>query len=463
MSKVVPFPRSISIFTLAMINVAAIGSVKNWPFTAEYGLGSLFFLLLAALVFFFPVSLVAAELATGWPKQGGIYVWVREAFGHRAGFLAIFLLWIENVIWYPTILSFISATLAYIFNPALAENTRYTVTVVLVLFWAATLANLFGMRLSGWISSIGAFCGTMIPGALIIILGAFWYFGGNPIEIPLTAKALIPSFKFNDLVFFTGVLLALAGMEMSSVHARDVKHPQRDYPRAIFLSAALILGLSLLGVLSIAMVIPQKEISLVGGAMQALSVFMGRYNLSSFVPWVAALIAIGAFGSVSTWIIGPSKGLLAAAEGGDLPDVLRKTNEHHAPTALLLIQALIVTVLSMTFVLMPTVSSAFWLLTILVAQLYLVMYILMFAAAIALRYKKPDVQRAYKVPGGKIGIWLVCGIGILGAIFALLIGYIPPEKIEIGSPRFYTIFLLIGTAIGCLLPLLMPHFKRKKT
>ena len=71
MSKVVRFPRAVTVFTLAMINVAAIGSVKNWPFTAEYGFASIFFLLLAALVFFFPVSLVAAELATGWPKQGG--------------------------------------------------------------------------------------------------------------------------------------------------------------------------------------------------------------------------------------------------------------------------------------------------------------------------------------------------------------------------------------------------------
>ncbi len=462
MSKVVRFPRSLTIFTLAMINVAAIGSVKNWPFTAEYGLGALFFLALAALVFFFPVSLVAAELATGWPKQGGIYVWVREAFGHRVGFLAISLLWIENVIWYPTILSFIAATITYTFNPALAENTHYTVIMVLVLFWTATLANLFGMRLSGWISSVGAFCGTMIPGTLIIVLGVLWYFQGNPIEIPLTVKGLIPHFQFNDLVFFTGVLLALAGMEMSSVHARDVKNPQRDYPRAIFLSAALILGLSLLGVLSIAMVIPQKEISLVSGAMQALSIFMERYNLRHLVPWVAALIAIGAFGSVSTWIIGPSKGLLAAAEGGDLPESFRKVNQHHAPTALLLTQGIIVTFLSITFVLMPTVSSAFWILTVLVAQLYLVMYILMFASAIALRYKKPDVERAYKVPGGKLGIWIVAGIGILGSAFALLIGYIPPEKIPIGSPRFYTTFLLIGTVVGCLVPILLPHLKRKK-
>lgn len=461
-SKLVKLPKAVSVFTLAMINVAAIGSVKNWPFTAEYGFASIFFLLLAALVFFFPVSLVAAELATTWPKQGGIYVWVKEAFGHRAGFLAVWLLWIENVIWYPTVLSFISATIAYIFNPALAENHTYTVIMVLGLFWGATISNLFGMRTSGWFSSVGAFCGTFIPGVIIIGLGLLWYFSGNPLEIDLSWKAAIPSFKLDDLVFFTGVLLALAGMEMSAVHARDVRNPQKDYPKAIFLSALLILGLSLLGVLSIAIVIPQKDISLVAGAIQAISAFLTKYNLTKLVPYLAALIAIGAFGSVSTWIIGPSKGLLAAAEGGDLPKIFRHTNKHNAPTTLLIAQGAIVTVLSLLFLLMPSVSAGFWILTVLVAQLYLIMYLMMFAAFIYLRYKKPDVHRPYKVPGGTFGLWLVAGAGIIGSFFALLIGYIPPSKIPVGSPTFYVTFLIIGTIVGCLIPFTFYLFKKSK-
>src|SRR5258708_3943536 len=123
-------PRTLTVFTLAMINIAAIGSVKNWPVTAEYGFASIVYFILAAMIFFLPISLVSAELATGWPKSGGVFAWVKEAFGHRTGFLAIWLLWIENVIWYPTILSFIAATVAYIFNPSLSDNTTYTLLIV---------------------------------------------------------------------------------------------------------------------------------------------------------------------------------------------------------------------------------------------------------------------------------------------------------------------------------------------
>src|SRR3990167_2838879 len=124
--------KSLSVFMLAMMNVATIGTVKNWPVTAEYGFSAIFFLLLATLVFFIPTSLVSAELATAWPKTGGVFVWVKEAFGHRAGFLAIWLLWAENLVYYPALISFIAGTIAYIINPDLSNSTFYVLGFVVV-------------------------------------------------------------------------------------------------------------------------------------------------------------------------------------------------------------------------------------------------------------------------------------------------------------------------------------------
>lgn len=454
-------PRALSVFTLAMINVAAVGGVKNWPVISEYGFSSLFFFILAALIFFIPVSLVSAELATGWPKTGGVFVWVKEAFGHRAGFLAIWLQWIENVIWYPTVLSFIAATSAYVFNPELANNTTYTLIIVILLFWATTFANLFGMRASGAISSFGVIFGTFVPGIIIILLGVSWFFQGNPLQISLTWDNLIPDLSSpNQMVFFTGVMLALTGMEMSAVHAHEVKHPQKDYPRAILLSAIIILGLAILGVLAIAIVVPREKISLVSGSIQAFNYFVEAYNLKWLTPIMAALIAVGALGSMSTWTAGPSKGLLAAAQSGDLPPFFRKINQHGMPVSLMIAQAVIVSLLSLVFVLMPTVSSAFWILSVMVAQLYLVMYLMMFAAAIYLRYKRPEVKRAYKVPGGNLGMWIVSGIGILGSLFAIVIGFFPPSQITTGNETFYFTFLIAGGIILAIIPYIILLFKK---
>src|SRR5262249_25954120 len=160
-------------------------------------------------------------------------------------------------------------------------------------------------------------------------------------------------------------------------------------------------------------------------------------------PYIAALIAAGAFGSLNTWVIGPTKGILAAARSGDLPPYFRDVNVKGVPARLLIVQAVFVSLLSLVFVFMPTVSSAFWILTTIVAQLYLIMYILLFAAAIKLRYKRPGVDRPYKVPGGKIGIWIVSGLGILSSAFALIIGFFPPAQIITGNRVFYISFLAV--------------------
>jgi len=453
--------RTITVFTLAMINMAAIGSVKNWPTIAEYGFSSLFYYLLAALIFFIPTALVSAELATGWPKTGGVFIWVREAFGHRTGFLAIWLLWVENVIWYPTALTFIAATMAYIFDPALATNKAYLLLTSLAAFWAMTIANLRGMKISGRISSFGTIFGTFIPAAVIIGLGSLWFFSDSPLQIEFNLKSFIPDLSgIQQLVIFTGVLLSFCGMEMSAIHARDVENPQKNYPRATLMSVLLILGLSILGVLAIACVVPQKEISLTAGSMQAFVSFVGSYHIGFLVPVMAFLIVIGALASLSTWIVGPSRGLLAAAQDGDLPPYFRRLNKHGMPQRLLIAQALIVTVLSLMILFMPTINSAYWILLVMVTQVYLIMYMLMFAAAIKLRYKKADIFRAYKIPGGNLGMWIVAGSGIISSFLTLGMGFFPPAQFSTGNPVFFVMFLALGIILFCAAPSLILKFQK---
>ncbi len=444
-----------------MINVAAICSIKNWPITAEYGFSSLFYFMVSIVFFFIPSSLVSAELATGWPERGGIYAWVKAAMGHRLGFLAAWLLWIANVVWYPTILSFIAGTIAFCFNPALANHTFYLFCMILGTFWLATLLNLWGMKTSGWISSLGVMVGTMIPGILIIGLGLLWMMTGKHSHIDFTWDSFLPDMSSpKQLALLTGVLLGFAGMEMSAVHAREVKNPQRDYPRAILFSAVVIVALSLLGTLAIAIVIPQSEINLISGGIEAISFFLNSYHLEWSVPIIALMVAFGAMGGVSTWAAGPSKGLLAAAQDGDLPPILHKINKNNMPVAMLIFQGIIVTVISAVFLFMPNVNSSFWILLVLAAQLYLVMYIMMFIAGIVLRYKKPDVLRAYKIPGGNFGMWLVSGIGTIGALFAVVVGFFPPDQVETGSLFFFELFLSAGMIAFCAMPFIILFFKK---
>lgn len=452
---------SISVFVLTMMNLATILSIKNWPFAAEFGFSSLFFILLAVLTFFIPSALVSAELATGWPQQGGIFVWVKEALGNRMGFLAVWLLWVENVVWYPTILSFIAGTMAYAIDPALSDSNLFTFFTILIVFWGVTLLNFKGIRFSGFISTLGVILGTLIPGALIVILGLSWMYGSRPMEIEMNWASFFPSITHPyQLVFLAGVILSFAGIEMNAVHANDVENPQKSYPLAILVSVVLIVFFTSFGTLSIAMVIPQSKINLVAGSVAAIDYFLSAYNLKGYIPLVSVLISFGALAGLSTWIAGPSKGLLTAAQSGDLPPILRTVNKHGMPVGMLILQGIIVTVLALVFLIMPNVNSSFWMMTAMVSQLYLLMYLLLFISAIILRYNRPDVPRAFTVPGKKWGMWFVSGIGIVSSIFCIVFGFFPPTQIDTGDVLQYELIQVIGIVTFCLAPFVILWFKK---
>ncbi|MCS5708892.1 amino acid permease [Candidatus Berkiella cookevillensis] len=447
--------RILGVFTLAMINVAAIISLRNLSIMVEYGFASIFYYLLAAFVFFIPTALVCAELATGWPHAGGLYAWVSEAFGKKVGFFAVWISWMLSISWYPTVLTFTAGAFAYIFNPALIHNKHYMVVVMLSVFWIATFVNFLGMKTSGWISSMGAILGTLLPGILIISLGMIWLYLGNPIKMEVSMQSALPEFRLESMVFFAGVLLGLAGMEMSAFHAREAKNPQRDYPRAILISAVIILAISILGSLSIAFVVSKTDVSLFAGLMQAYEAFFHAFGMVWAVPVLAFMAVVGSLAGINTWILGPAKGILTCATDGFLPPFLQKVNKNNMPIGTLLFQAVIASSLTLIFFFMPDVNSSFWIVTALTIQFAMIMYILIFAAGIRLRYTQKEVLRHYRVPGkNNMGMWIVACLGILASLFAMTICFIPPAQLNMENQILYKAYLIVGLVTLSLPPLL---------
>ncbi|KTD35278.1 amino acid antiporter [Legionella moravica] len=442
----------LSVFSLVMINIIAVDSLRTLPISAKLGLSLVSYYLVAAFAFFIPVALVAAELATAYPNTGGIYVWVREAFGRRAGFITIWLQWIYNVVWYPTMLAFIAATLSYLIAPSLANNKFYLLGTALSLFWLFTLLNCFGMKLSSIVSIIGASIGTVLPMLVIIVLGIVWMFQGRPVAVNYPSSWLPDFSSFGNLALFSAVLFGLIGMEMSAVHAEEVKNPQRDYPRALLYSTLVIISTLSLGSLAIVIVVPNDNLSVVSGLIDAYSVFFNSYNMPWMTSVIAVLIILGGLSGVSAWIIGPTKGLLVSARDGSLPARFSRVNRFGAPVTILMTQGLIFTILSSIFILLDSINAAYWILSDLSAQMALLVYIIMFAAAIKLRYSRPDHPRGYTIPGGNVVMWLVAGTGIICCILAMIVGFIPPSQIPIGNVYFFEAFLIGGLILFVLIP-----------
>lgn len=455
--------KPLGFFQLVMINVIAVDSIRTLTFSAVYGFSLVFFYLLMALLFFIPTALVSAELGTGWPNRGGIYVWVREAFGKKLSLIAIWLNWIYNVIWYPTIMALITGTIAYLFNPDLANQKLYMTLSVLILYWVATLLNCFGMKTSGLLSTLGAIVGTLFPMVLIAICGFVWMAKNEPMQISFEWSQFFPNQSTTDnLAFLTNVLFGLLGLEMAATHALEMKNPKRDYPRSLWVATLIIICTIIFASLAIAIVVPSKDLKLATGVMQAFQAFTGAYQIPWALPLIALCIALGGFSQVGAWIIGPTKGLLVAAQDGALPKYFSKTNAKDVPIRILILQAILVSVLSLAFILFPTINSAYWILSVITAQLALIVYIILFAAAIKLHYQKPEIERSFRIPGKKLGIWLVCALGSVTSFAVILFGFFPPSQVPFHSVFFYELLLIFSMAICCAIPLFIFKWRQSR-
>lgn len=458
--------KTLNVFTLAMINVAAIVSLRGLPAEAVYGLSSIFYYIFAAVCFLIPVSLVSAELGTGWPEKGGVFRWVGEALGPSFGFLAIFLQWLQNTIWFPTVLTFAAVSVAFIgldqsSDIALASNRYYTLAIVLAVYWGATIMNFFGVKLSGAISKWGVLIGTIIPGVTIIILGLVYWLTGNTVQMPISTSALIPDLTdFNNLALAVSIFLFYAGMEMSAVHVTEVNDPKKNYPKAIFIAAFITVTLFILGTLAIGVIIPPKEINLTQSLLIAYNDVFALFHLEILGSVIAIFLAFGVFGQVSTWIAGPSKGLLAVGKAGYLPPVLQKVNKHGIQINILIMQGTIVTLLSIMFVLLPSVQAAYQILTALCVTLYLIMYILLFITFIKLRITQPSVDRTFKVPGGTLGMIVIGGLGLVASVAAFLFGFLPPSQINVGSSSNWIMILIGGNIVGIAIPFIIYSLRK---
>lgn len=453
---------ALSLFSLTLITVVSVDSIRNLPATALFGSQLISFFLFGAFFFLIPCALVSAELSSGWPKQGGIYMWTREAFGDSVGFLAIWFQWIENVIWYPTILSFVAGTFIYLIHPQWANNPYFLIISILITFWGATWINLRGMRSSALFSNLCAIAGLLIPMALIIGLGLFWFFSDRPVQIHFSLAEILPHWDNKNIwISLTAIMLSFCGIEVATVHANDVPNPQRTFPLSLAYASAIILGTLLLGALSIAIVLPTNDISMVSGIMQAFDAFFLEYHASFLMPFVAVMLVFGGLGGLSNWIIAPTKGLLVAAQHGHLPVIATKTNRFDAPIVILIAQAILVSLLCTVFLFIPSVNGSYWFLTALTSQVYMLMYIIMFATGIYLKFKAPDQHRPFAIPGGKFGMIFVGTLGMIGCLITLCVGFIAPDGINVGTQTHYSWMLISGLALMSLPPFVFHRHKKR--
>ncbi len=443
----------LSVMTLAIMNVTAVVSLRGLPAEAVYGPSSAFYYLFAAIVFLIPTALVAAELAAMFSdKQGGVFRWVGEAYGARTGFLAIWLQWIESTIWYPTVLTFGAVSIAFIgvneaHDMTLASNKLFTLVIVLAIYWLATFISLKGLDWVGKISKWGGMIGTIIPAGLLIVLGIVYIASGGHNNMDMSQGFFPDLTKLDNLVLASGIFLFYAGMEMMGIHVMEVRNPSRNYPRAIIIGSLITVCIFVLGTFSLGFIIPAKDISLTQSLLIGFDNYFRYLHMSWASPVIAVALMFGVLAGVLTWVAGPSKGIYAVGKAGYLPPFFQKANRIGVQRNILFVQGGVVTLLALLFVVMPSVQSFYQILSQLTVLLYLIMYMLMFSAAIVLRYKLRDTPRPFRLGRGNGLMWLLGALGFCGALLAFVLSFIPPAQIQTGSSAVWYSVLIVGCIV----------------
>ena len=342
---------------------------------------------------------------------------------------------------------------------ALASNKLFTLIVVLAIYWTATFISLKGLNWVGKISKWGGIIGTIIPAGLLILLGIIYLVSGGHNNMDMSAGFFPDLKQFDNLVLASSIFLFYAGMEMMGIHVMDVNNPTRNYPKAIIIGSLITVTIFILGTFSLGFIIPAKEVSLT----QSLLIGFDRYFEYLHMSWAAPLIAIalmfGVLAGVLTWVAGPSKGIFTVGKAGYLPPFFQKSNKNGVQRNILLIQGAIVTLLSLLFVVMPSVQSFYQILSQMTASLYLIMYMLLFAAAIVLRYKMKSSNRPFRLGGNPL-MWIIAGLGFCGSLLAFILSFIPPAQISTGSPTTWVTILVVGCIIVVVIPFIIYSMRK---
>lgn len=419
--------RRLTLRDLVLFNLVAVLGISWLATAAKAGPGSLTLWLLAAVLFFVPQGLAVIQLAADLPEEGGVYAWTRKELGEAHGFICGWCYWINNVLFYPTLL--LSAAVAATFvigkgESGLADNWTYVLPFTVLGLLLAMGLNVVGVGTGKWLQNIGGIS-IFVPGVILVALGLYRVVTGAPAN-PIPLAELKPDLtNLPMLNLWATIAFAFAGLELSSTMASEIKEARRNLPRSIYITAPIVALIYIIGTCSMLWLVPRDQINVVAGPLQAISNGAGP-NGVWLVSIVALLLAVARIGGVGAWLVGSSRVAFVVGLDRFFPEAFSRIHPRwHTPYVAILVQGIIAVAFLFLSVLGKgtTVESAFLILIDMSLLIYFVPYLYLFVCFMIHCWKQPA---ALIIPGGRIGA-LIAGIfGLAITLFAMLVAMFPP-------------------------------------
>jgi len=449
--------RVMGFWDVLLFCIAAVLGPRWIAAAARNGQSSISLWILAALLFFVPTAYVVVELSTRFPEEGGLYVWTKLAFGDFHGFVAGWTYWIYTMFYFPGLLLASAAMSAYVGGGStawMAESRTFLLAGSLLMLILAVWLNIIGLHIGKWLQNAGG-VGTYLP--LMMIVGvAFLLWSRHGSVTHFTWAAMLPHWDWDTVNFWPQLAFAFAGLELVSAMSEEVKNPQRTFPRAIFASGALIALMYIAGTVAVLMMLPSETVDPKSGVFQAITEGSAVLRMAAVGVIAALLVTVGNAGGVGSTVAGVARIPFIVGIDRYMPAAFGKIHSRwKTPYVSILVQAVISGVVLLVAQINENTRGAYQILVDAATILYFIPFIYMYAAAIKL-YARPDRREnrsAVLIPGGRVGVCVAGGLGLLVVAVGIVLSFIPPG--DTSSKILFETKLVAGTVLSVLLGLIL--------
>ncbi len=437
------------LMSVTLFSVCAVLVIDTLTASASLGPSAITWWIITFVLFVIPYGLMSIELGTAYPGEGGIYDWVKRAYGSRWAVRTTWFYWINVALWMPAVYIMFAGMFAEMFMPDL--GLWWQILICIGLTWLTVWICNMAVDAGVWVTNLGAAAKVAVIGVLGV--GGFIYAAKNGVANEFSIATMTPSFD-SALGFLPVIVFNLLGFELVATMGKEIRNPEKNIPISVFLSAAVVAALYIFGTIGILMALPVEQVGLVGGMIATLRALFGTGAFGDFMTYTVGCLALFTFvANMVTWTMGASRAAMEAAQTGELPAaVAREDAKHGTPaganniTGIVSTAVIVIYGLGLTLLGTATGDDLFWTVFAFSSCVFLLPYLFMFPAYITLRKHDGATKRPFKVPGSMGVQYLLSGVALFFVAQAVLL-FIFPEIFSGVIDWAYTVPVLAGLLI----------------
>lgn len=411
---------------------------------AAIGNSQFFWWIFLIIAFLLPYGLIAAELGTTYDDEGGLYDWVRRAYGKKWGSRVAWYYWVNFPLWMASLAVMFPSTIGLITGSEI--GVLPSIVIELVFIWIVVLLSFSRISDSKWVLNLSALIKVFIALAL----------GGLGIYVAATrgaanaytVQSMLPSFNLDSLSYISVILFNFMGFEVITSFASDMENPKKQIPKAIIAGGIAIAVIYIFSSFGIGVALPTDQISTSSGLMDSFQLLIGQGG-GIVIAIIGVLFLITLFGNMVSWSYGVNYVAQYAAKNNSLPKVFARENKKGMPTGSAIMNGIVASVMVVVAPFLPS-QDLFWSFFALNVVTLLMSYIPVFPAFLKLRKIDPDRERPFKVSGGNLKLRLMVIAPLVLLIISIVLSCVPlnTSADELAAKIPLTVGVVIAIIIG---------------